>query len=387
MVIGLGAFAGLGAYVFSLDNSTVVGVSERLTTTGAGGATAATDQPQGGANGTGADGDAEPVSELEAEPEASEEQADPEEQVDTEYATASSAGNDQEIITVGVSDPLGLTVATAEVELFMSTNTGEICYDIRIDGMQSPYDGHIHVGPAGVKGGIVVDLGPLSGDNPTGCLPNSPVDTQAILDDLGGHYVEFHDPDGIRTVRSQLSAADPAASVDDSGDGAVIAIEAGVIRFVGDVPDQLTIDKLVESFADIDLGATTIDTSDLTITPGSPRPSGRILVDDSVLFAVDSDELQDTDTQVLDTLATIFTARPAWGLTIVGHTDATGTDAYNLELSLRRAAAVRSALGERRVPTGPIKIEGAGSTAPIASNETPEGRASNRRIEFLVQAG
>ncbi|MEL7155104.1 MAG: OmpA family protein [Actinomycetota bacterium] len=305
-------------------------------------------------------------------------------------STASSAPappvvGDVQTLAVALDDPLGLTPATASTELVLDPITGEICYTVAIEGMASPYDGHIHVGPPGVKGGIVVDLGALSGTTPSGCLPNAPIDTQAILGDLGGHYVEFHDPDGVRTIRAQLAMIDPAAAPRAEAAGAVIAIEAERIRLVGDVPDQVTIDKLVESFADIDLGATTLDTSELRIVPGSPRPSGRILVDDAVLFDVDSDQLADDDVSVLDTLATIFIARPRWQLTVVGHTDDTGPPVYNLELSLRRAGAVRAALEERGVPADSLQVEGAGSTDPIDDNDTPAGRARNRRIEFVIQ--
>lgn len=296
-----------------------------------------------------------------------------------------TVGVDVQVLTVALDDPLGLTGATAATEVSLDPVTGEICYAIDISGMESPYDGHIHVGPAGVKGGIVVDLGALSGTDPSGCLPNSPIDTQAILGDLGGHYVEFHDPDGVRTIRAQLAMIDPTTAPEDVDGGAVIAIEAGRIRLVGDVPDQVTIEKLVESFADIDLGDTVLDTSGLTIVPGSPRPSGRILVDDAVLFDVDSDEIAETETAVLDTLATIFIARPAWQLTVVGHTDDTGPPVYNLELSLRRAGAVRAALEARGVPADSLKIEGAGSTDPLDPSDSAEARARNRRIEFVIQ--
>lgn len=292
-----------------------------------------------------------------------------------------------QVLSVALDDPLSLTPATAGTDVQLDPVTGEICYSIAIEGMESPYDGHIHVGPPGVKGGIVVDLGALSGTDPTGCVANAPIDTQAILADLGGHYVEFHDPDGTRTIRAQLAMIDPATTVETAEDGAVIMIEANKISLVGDVPDQVTIDKLVETFADIDLGSATLDTAGLNIVEGSSRPSGRIVVDDAVLFGVDSDQLPDGEIPVLDTLATIFRARPAWQLTVVGHTDDTGPTVYNLELSLRRAGAVRTALEARGVPADSLQVEGAGATQPIFTNDSEDGRAQNRRIEFVIQAG
>jgi outer membrane protein OmpA-like peptidoglycan-associated protein len=74
-------------------------------------------------------------------------------------------------------------------------------------------------------------------------------------------------------------------------------------------------------------------------------------------------------------------------MTVVGHTDSLGTDVYNLELSLQRANAVRSALVEAGVSPDALTVEGAGSTAPIAPNDTEEGRSQNRRIEVEVIPG
>ena len=152
------------------------------------------------------------------------------------------------------------------------------------------------------------------------------------------------------------------------------------------MPDQVTIDKLIETFADIDLGSTEL-VNELTIVPGSPRPSGRIRVDQSVLFAVDSAQIADADSTVLADLALLFKARPAWRLRIVGHTDSTGPAVHNLELSLQRAEAIRDALVDAGVSPDALTTEGAGATDPIASNDTAEGRAQNRRIEFEITAG
>ncbi len=401
LLLGLAAFIGLAYYVFSLDSVGSTNTVDRTQTssddtegdtenaTGAATGDDGEGSEAGAAETTGDGGDgteaAAPTAEAPAEDQPTDDGESDGGSDGAEEATALSS-DDIQSVTVGLDDPLALTEATASATFDMDPATGEICYGVSIDGMASPYDGHIHVGPAGVKGAIVVDLGSLSGDSPSGCLPNLPADTQAILEDLGGHYVEFHDPDGVRTVRAQLSDIEAATTSEDD-DGAVIVIDADQIRFVGDVPDQETIDKLLESFADIDLGTTTLDTSGLSIVPGATRPSGRIVVDDAVLFDVDSDELSSNNLPVLDTLATILVARPAWNATVIGYTDNTGSSIYNLELSLRRAFAVRDALGDRGVPTDSLRIAGGGDTKPIADNDTEEGRSQNRRIEFEIEAG
>lgn len=323
----------------------------------------------------------------------------------TDSATGESnetTGDDLVNIVVVMDDPLERTAGTGDADLTFDRATGEICFVFGVDGVANPYDGHIHVGPPGVKGGIVVDFEELVG-SPSGCFENSVAGTNAILDDLSGHYVEFHDPDGVSTVRAQLAVADASAGGADSGSsdgsgsgttagsddesgGAVIVIEPGAVVLRGDVPDQITIDKLIESFADIDFGATTV-VDELSIVPGAPRPSGTILVGGAVLFDFDSDQLKDSDSTVLNDLATIFRARPAWSMVVVGHTDSAGLDVYNLELSLRRANAVKDALVSAGVDPAALTIEGAGATDPIADNATLEGRIQNRRIEFEVIAG
>jgi OOP family OmpA-OmpF porin len=67
-----------------------------------------------------------------------------------------------------------------------------------------------------------------------------------------------------------------------------------------------------------------------------------------------------------------------------GHTDAVGTDQYNMRLSLRRANAVRDYLIAGGISASRIRAEGFGESQPVASNETAEGRAQNRRVELRV---
>ena len=70
-------------------------------------------------------------------------------------------------------------------------------------------------------------------------------------------------------------------------------------------------------------------------------------------------------------------------LTIIGHTDSKGSDAYNMALGMRRAIAVRDKLIEFGLdPSRILGVESRGESEPIATNDTPEGRFENRRIEF-----
>ncbi|MFM8467071.1 MAG: outer membrane protein OmpA [Oxalobacteraceae bacterium] len=67
-----------------------------------------------------------------------------------------------------------------------------------------------------------------------------------------------------------------------------------------------------------------------------------------------------------------------------GHTDAIGSDAYNMRLSLRRASAVKAFLVSKGIPGDRVFVEGKGENQPVASNKTREGRAKNRRVEVEV---
>jgi outer membrane protein OmpA-like peptidoglycan-associated protein len=88
---------------------------------------------------------------------------------------------------------------------------------------------------------------------------------------------------------------------------------------------------------------------------------------------------------MLTEIAQLLTANPdIKQMKIEGHTDNRGAPDYNLDLSKRRAASVRTWLSEHGVDAGRMKSEGYGMTLPVASNETDQGRAQNRRVEFKI---
>jgi len=123
--------------------------------------------------------------------------------------------------------------------------------------------------------------------------------------------------------------------------------------------------------------------NNLQVVDGAPLPSGRVLLADGLKFETGSAELAEVDTATALPLLQLSSAHPEWSITIVGHTDNIGGEAYNKDLSMRRAEAlVESVLATTTIDPARIDARGAGSSEPIASNATEEGRALNRRIEF-----
>ena len=106
----------------------------------------------------------------------------------------------------------------------------------------------------------------------------------------------------------------------------------------------------------------------------------------AVLFGFDQSALQGAAQQTLRDLITILNKYPDTNLEIQGHTDNTGTDAYNQTLSEKRAASVANYLTANGIKSSRIKTVGMSKTYPKYTNETAEGRAQNRRVEFLITA-
>lgn len=111
--------------------------------------------------------------------------------------------------------------------------------------------------------------------------------------------------------------------------------------------------------------------------------SGRVAVY-GIYFDFNSDRLRSASDPVLREIAAALQSNPAWNLTIEGHTDNVGSPAYNLDLSQRRARAVRQALIARwDVAASRLSTIGYGASRPRASNSTDAGRSLNRRVELV----
>ncbi|MGD2074864.1 MAG: OmpA family protein [Gammaproteobacteria bacterium] len=128
---------------------------------------------------------------------------------------------------------------------------------------------------------------------------------------------------------------------------------------------------------------------EIEVIEGAPSGLiGAISIPDVALFAFDSAELTDQGKDAIEEYRAKL--RPelseAYAGIIIGHTDSTGNDEYNMELSKRRAQSVADYLVSTGIDPDKLRVVGRGENDPIASNDTEEGRAQNRRVDIVVVA-
>jgi outer membrane protein OmpA-like peptidoglycan-associated protein len=116
------------------------------------------------------------------------------------------------------------------------------------------------------------------------------------------------------------------------------------------------------------------------------RDSARGLIANmsDVLFKSGSFELLAGARERLAKVSGIVLAYPSLRLSVEGHTDSVGSDDYNQQLSERRAEAVRDYMVQQGIASDAVSASGFGKTAPVATNDTPEGRQQNRRVELVL---
>ncbi len=115
-------------------------------------------------------------------------------------------------------------------------------------------------------------------------------------------------------------------------------------------------------------------------------PDNRLKLDipSDISFDVGRADIKPNFRSVLDTFANGLVKNPASTVTIIGHTDSTGSDSINNPLSLNRAAAARDYLAARGVASNRFTIDGRGSREPLVANDTAANKAKNRRVEIFV---
>jgi outer membrane protein OmpA-like peptidoglycan-associated protein len=129
--------------------------------------------------------------------------------------------------------------------------------------------------------------------------------------------------------------------------------------------------------------------ANLRVATGAPDTRNKILTEGKwvtrgILFDVNSDKIKPESYGTLKEFAGVMTENADLKVQIVGHTDADGDDAANLDLSKRRAASVKTALaGEFKIDAARMDTDGKGEAQPVDKNDNPAGKANNRRVEFI----
>ncbi|CAM3983956.1 hypothetical protein BOTU111921_04760 [Bordetella tumbae] len=148
---------------------------------------------------------------------------------------------------------------------------------------------------------------------------------------------------------------------------------------------------LVSDIRDLQVNIRDMDAQEATkgITVHETADSVVIAVASDVLFEFDSAELSGQAQDTLAEVAKKLNETPKQSVKVVGHTDARGADTYNQKLSLDRAKTVVKYLTQNGVKASRMKAEGRGESEPVAPNEiqgadNPDGRAQNRRVEFIL---
>jgi outer membrane protein OmpA-like peptidoglycan-associated protein len=121
--------------------------------------------------------------------------------------------------------------------------------------------------------------------------------------------------------------------------------------------------------------------------PPAPAPAAPVeekIVLNGIRFDFNKAVIKPEFVPVLDEAVAVLQKHPGKKVTIEGHTDAIGSEAYNMKLGMRRAESVKKFLVGKGIAADNLMTESFGKDKPVADNKTKEGRAMNRRVEFKV---
>lgn len=164
-----------------------------------------------------------------------------------------------------------------------------------------------------------------------------------------------------------------------------VVVDGDTMYLEGLVPDQEVSDVLESAAVNAvgrDRVVNNFEISDSAVY--DPDRPIQLSVADPVLFETGAASLDEQYRPLIDLAVDLMEAEPSSTLSITGHTDDIGPDDKNLLLSERRANAVAQMVVDHGIDQDRLTVEGRGEAEPIDTNETPEGRAVNRRVEFSI---
>ena len=182
---------------------------------------------------------------------------------------------------------------------------------------------------------------------------------------------------GIGAVAGAVIGGVIGNNVGKGGNGALGAVLGGV---VGGVAGGVIGNKMDKQAREID---NAIPGADVERVGEGIKLT---LNENAVRFDTNKSTLTAAAKNNLDKLVTVFTQYPDTDIVIYGYTDSTGPADFNLKLSLDRANSVKSYLTGKGLLASRFSVQGMGIADPIATNDTPDGRSKNRRVEFAITA-
>ncbi len=158
----------------------------------------------------------------------------------------------------------------------------------------------------------------------------------------------------------------------------------GKVYLRGEVPSQEIVDVIVARASAV-LGPDNV-VVEYVINPQAPVPdSAPLYVEDTILFETGSSVINGAFVPLLQLGTALMQQNEAVRITVIAHTDSTGSEEFNLALSQARADTVKEFWTENGIDGSRIDAVGLGESAPAAENTTGTGRAGNRRAEFIIQ--
>lgn len=164
-----------------------------------------------------------------------------------------------------------------------------------------------------------------------------------------------------------------------------LKVRGNVIEITGEVDNEALRQQVVSDIStQLNPTYTVRNALRVAAAPSQQAQVDAALAQRTIEFLPASATLTPNGQRILDELVPILSQLQGKRFEVVGHTDADGDRSINIALSTNRANAVRQYLAAKGVPYQAILTSGAGPDRPVAGNDTPEGRARNRRIEFKI---